>query len=92
MIGNSILFLHEYIYVTIYYRVVRTQKEKRVVELKVSDVQSLYPNRGISDAVIDFYVRYCKVHTSGDNSLINSVYKCLGSCHLRHLLALQLVL
>ena len=43
------------------HRVVKAQKEKRVVELKVSDVQSLYPNRGISDAVIDFYVRYVKL-------------------------------
>lgn len=33
-------------------------RDRRAGELKVSDVQSLYPNKGISDAVIDFYIKY----------------------------------
>lgn len=36
-----------------------TASENKKVLVHLSDVRSLYPNQGISDAVIDFYVRYC---------------------------------
>ena len=43
---------------TVAYRVVSAQRDKRTVELRMSDIQSMYQNHGISDAVIDFYTRY----------------------------------
>ena len=39
------------------YRVVSCTRGKRRSILKMSDLKTLWPNRGISDAVIDFYVR-----------------------------------
>ena len=37
--------------------------------IKLSDVRSLYPKQGITDAVIDYYVRYIKLILSVVRSL-----------------------
>ena len=39
------------------YRMISGGRERTNYELKLRDIQSLYPDRGLSDAVIDFYVR-----------------------------------
>ena len=36
---------------------VKRRRDKGVI-IKFSDVRSLYPKQGITDAIIDYYVRY----------------------------------
>ena len=55
-----------------YCRIIAPERNKKgkptSVSLSLSDIQSLYPARGISDAVVDLYIRYAflyshKAHT-----------------------------
>ena len=55
-----------------YFRIIAPERNKKgkptSVSLSLSDIQSLYPARGISDAVVDLYIRYAflyshKAHT-----------------------------
>lgn len=36
----------------------------------MSDIQSLYPHKGVTDAIIDFFVRYIPLHRTFQNILI----------------------
>lgn len=60
------------------YRVVNVQKGNKKAVLRFTDVFTLYPNKGVSDAIINFFVRY--VMYFGSMSLLNITY--LGSCSL----------
>ena len=60
------------------YRVVNVQKGNKKAVLRFTDVFTLYPNKGVSDAIINFFGRY--VMYFGSMSLLNIAY--LGSCSL----------
>ena len=45
------------------YRMISGGRGRTNYELKLRDIQSLYPDKGLSDAVIDFYVRLVKLNT-----------------------------
>ena len=38
-----------------------TGRQDKGVVMQFSDVRSLYPKQGISDAVVDYYVRYIAI-------------------------------
>lgn len=52
---------------TYYCRIIAPERNKKgkptSVSLSLSDIQSLYPAHGISDAVVDLYIRYAFIYS-----------------------------
>ena len=59
--NNLSMFLYKILLFVLYhsktYRVVSCMRGKRRSVLKLSDIRTIWPEAGISDAVIDFFVR-----------------------------------
>ena len=51
------------------------------IQLNFTDIYSLYPGQGISDAVIDFYRRYVSIHVTYAMCM-KEVYTITGQCCL----------